>query len=73
MWLNNIKVISTYSSHQSQNASAIISGQSGWKKIKNLSPDGVTNVYLTLNKAMNSNKTVDVYLESNEIERVVMY
>ena len=73
MWINNVKVTRTYSSHHSQNAYAMVSGQSGWKKVKALSTDGVSNVYLTLNSALSSNKTVDVYIVGNEIERVVMY
>ncbi len=73
MWINNLKVTRTYASHHSQNAYAMVSGQSGWIKIKTLSTDGVSNVYLTLNSALSSNKTVDVFIISNEIERVVMY
>lgn len=72
MWHNNKTVTRTYSSKDSQNCHAIISGISGWKKIKTGSTDGVSNVFTALNAARAGGKTVDVYIVSDQIERVVM-
>lgn len=72
MWNNNKTVSRTYCSADKQNAHAIISGISGWKKIKTGAASGVTNVFLTLNAAKANGRKVDVYIVSNQIERVVM-
>ena len=72
MWHNNRTVSRVYTSHHSQNAWAIISGLSGWKRIKTGATDGVTNVHAVLTAAHANNKTVDVYIVSDLIERVVM-
>jgi hypothetical protein len=72
MWHNNKTVSRTYTSKDSQNCYAIISGISGWKKIKTGSTDGVTNTFITLNAARANNRPVDVYIVSNQIERAVM-
>ena len=73
MWHNNKTVSRTYTSKDSQNCWAIISGISGWKKIKTGATDGVTNTYITLNAARANNRKVDVYIVANEIERAVLY
>ncbi len=72
MWNNNKAVTRTYSSSGSQNCWAVISGISGWKRIRTGQPDGVSNIFTTLNAAQAGGKTVDVYIVSNIIERVVM-
>lgn len=72
MWNNGKTVNRTYSSNGSQNAYAIINGISGWKKVKTGASDGVTNVFLMLCTARANNRTVDVYIKSNLIERVVL-
>lgn len=72
MWNNNRNVQRAYSSSHSKNSWAIISGISGWKKIRTLSSDGVTNNFIMLNSALANNRKVDVYIVSNQIERVVM-
>ncbi|MDX1638079.1 MAG: hypothetical protein R3281_08930 [Balneolaceae bacterium] len=72
MWHNNVSVVRVYTSHHSQNCWAILSGISGWKKIKTGATDGVTNVHAALSVAKASNRNVDVYIVSNQIERVTL-
>ncbi len=72
MWINNNTVSRTYASRESQNAYAIVSGASGWKKIRTGATDGVTNVFVILNAAKANNRQVDVYIANNQIERAVM-
>ncbi|WP_298291968.1 hypothetical protein [uncultured Litoreibacter sp.] len=72
MWNNNKTVTRTYSTSQAQNCWAIISGISGWKKVKTGQKDGVSNVFTALNAARAGGKRVDVYIANNVIERVVM-
>lgn len=72
MWYNSKTIVRTYTSHHSQNCWAIVSGVSGWKKVKTGATDGVTNVFTALCAARANNRTVDVYIVSNMIERVVL-
>lgn len=72
MWHSNKKVTRTFTSRHSQNCHAIISTIAGWKKVKTGNTDGVTNVFSVLATAHANNRTVDVYIVSNVIERVVM-
>lgn len=72
MWTNNLNVIRTYASSHSKNAWAIVSSISGWKKIQIISNDGVTNCNTMLNIALANDRKVDVYIESDQIQRVVM-
>jgi len=73
MWTNNVNVTRTYASSHTQNAWAILSGISGWKKVLNHSTDGVTNCFVLLNSALANGKKVDVYIVSDQVERVVMH
>ncbi|MFD3190606.1 hypothetical protein ACFMPD_10065 [Sedimentitalea sp. HM32M-2] len=73
MWNNNKTVSRTYSSTGAQNCWAIISGISGWKRVKTGNVDGVSNVFHVLNAARAGGKQVDVYIVNNVIERVVMH
>lgn len=73
MWTNNVNVTRTYSTSHTQNSWAVLSGISGWKKISTLSVDGVSNCTVLLNAALANNKKVDVYIVSDQIERVVMH
>ena len=72
MWNNNKTVSRTYTSKDSQNCYAILSGIAGWKKIKTGNEHGVSNVFHALNAARAGGKTVDVYIVNDMIERVVM-
>jgi anaerobic glycerol-3-phosphate dehydrogenase len=72
MWHNNLSVSRVYTSHHSQNCYAIVSGVSGWKKVKTGSGDGVTNVHIALSAAIANGRKVDVYIVSNMIERVTL-
>ena len=70
-WQNNKKVLRTYSSAHSTNAWANIQGI-GWRKIKETSNDGVTNVFYALCEAETSGRSVKVYLDSKHIYRVYL-
>ena len=72
MWNNNRTVTRTYTTHNGQNCWAIISGTSGWKKVKTGAADGVTNVFVALCDARANSRPVDIYLVSNVIERVTL-
>jgi len=72
MWYNNKTVTRTYTSKDSQNCHASISGISGWKKIKTGAADGVTNVFVILCAAKANGRPVDVYLVNNQIERATL-
>ena len=72
MWNNNRTVSRTYTTHHGQNCYAIISGVSGWKKIKTGAADGVTNVFVALCDAKANGRPVDVYIANNVIERVTL-
>lgn len=71
MW-HSSTVTRTYTSKDSQNAWAIISGVSGWKKVKTGASDGVTNVFALLCAARANGRPVDVYIVANLIERAVL-
>ena len=70
MWHNNKTVTRTYATSGGQNAWAIISGISGWKRVKTGAADGVTNVFVALCAARANDRKVSVYIESNLITRV---
>lgn len=72
MWHNNLSVSRVYTSNHSQNCYAIVSGISGWKKVKTGSTDGVTNVHVALSAAKANGRKVDVYIVSDQIERVTL-
>ena len=72
IWQNNKTVTRTYSSHNSQNAWARISGL-GWRKIKSGSADGVTNMFAGFCEAVANNRKVDVYVDGSNVYRMVLH
>ena len=66
-WINNQKVINTYSRVNTKYAFAILDGLSGWKKIAPTSPDGVSNVLDILAVAQASNRKVNVYIADDSM------
>ncbi len=58
MDFTNKKIIRTYASAHSQNVWANIEGI-GWKKVKTLSTDGPTNMFVKLNAAKSHDRTVN--------------
>ncbi len=72
MWNQDKDVLGTYTSHDSQNAWALISGIGSWKKIKPGNSDGVTNTFVALCAAKANGRKVDVYVADDEIERVIL-
>lgn len=71
MWSNGITVQQVYSTHHSQNAWASLQGL-GWRKIRTGATDGVTNTFCLLSAAKANNRTVNVYIVDNLIERAYM-
>ena len=71
MWSNNKTVIQTYSTYHSENGWARIDGI-GWRKIKTGAKDGHTNTFALLSAAKANNRTVNVYIVNNLIERAYM-
>jgi immune inhibitor A len=57
MNFSNKKVLRTFASPHTKNAWAYIEGI-GWRKLGQLSTDGVTNLFVMLNAARGNNKTV---------------
>lgn len=72
MWHNNVSVIRTHSKNGSQMAWAIVSGVSGWQRIRPGSADGVTNVFSILNVALANSRRVDVYIQGGYIEQATL-
>ena len=71
MWSTNKTVIQAYSTFHTENAWANIDGV-GYKKIKTGNKDGVTNTFALLCAAKANNRTVNVYIVDNLIERAYM-
>lgn len=72
MWTNNRDVSRTYTTRHAENCWAIISGISGWKKVKTGASSGVSNCFTALCAAKANGRKVDVYIVNNEIERVTL-
>jgi len=67
-WIQNKKVMSTYTSYHSQNAWANIQDL-GWRKIKMDNPDSVTNQFIALCEAQANNNKVTVYVDDSTLFR----
>jgi immune inhibitor A len=65
-WYNNVKVMATFAHYTTQWAWANISGL-GWRRIKDGSPDGVTNMFTACCEAVANNRSVNVYADENFI------
>ncbi len=72
MWEQNKDVQYVYSTHNSRQVWAIVSGVSGWKQVKTDSPDGVANIARILSAAKGHGRKVDIYLDGGNIARVLM-
>ena len=74
MWHNNKTVVRTHTKTGTQMVWAIITGVgfSGWLRIKPLSADGVTNIFMILSSALANNRKVDVYIRNNQIEQATL-
>ena len=72
MWHNNKSVVRTHAKDGSKLAYAIISGMSGWKRIRPSQSDGVSNIHLLLSTALANNRRVDVYIENNQISQATL-
>ena len=65
-WQSNKSVLSTFTSPHSKNAWAYIQ-DIGWRKVQDLTPDGVTNMFALLVDAQAYNRKVTVYVDASLI------
>jgi M6 family metalloprotease-like protein len=63
-WQSNKSVLSTFTSPHSKNAWAYIQDV-GWRKVEDLTPDGVTNMFALLVDAQAFNRKVTVYVDAS--------
>lgn len=61
-WFNNVNVVQTFASNDSQNAWVNIQGV-GWRRIKTGATDGVTNLFIMFNAARGNARTVTVFVD----------
>ncbi len=71
MWHNNQTVAQVYTTYHSENSWANLQGM-GWRKIRTGATDGVTNVFCLLSAAKANNRTVNVYIVNDLVERAYM-
>lgn len=72
MWHNNKKVVRTHAKNGSQMAWAVIGGLGGWHRIRTVSPDGVTNVFMILCAALANGRSVDVFIMNGLIDQATL-
>lgn len=65
-WYSNKKVAATFAHYTSQWAWANIDGL-GWRRIKEGSPDGVSNLFLMMCEAKSNDKLVTVYIDEKDL------
>jgi predicted class III extradiol MEMO1 family dioxygenase len=66
MWHNNVKILSTFAHYTTQWAWANVDGQ-GWRRIKDGAADGCANLFIMMNAAVANNRTVSVFIDSNNL------
>lgn len=71
-WHNDKLVTLTFNSHHSQNAWAHVDTV-GWRKIKPLSADGVTNTFMALTAARAGNRLVTVFENAADQQLEIAY
>ena len=70
-WQYNLSVIRTHAKNGSQMGWAIVSGSS-WLRVRPLSSDGVTNIFMILCEALANNRKVDVLIVNGEITEATL-
>jgi M6 family metalloprotease-like protein len=65
-WASNKSVLSTFTSPHSMNAWAYIDGL-GWRKVEELTPDGVSNMFTLLVDAQAYARRVTIYVDASKI------
>lgn len=68
-WYTNRTITRTFASPHSQNVYVHIAGL-GWRKIKPIGPDGVTNMLIAACEAFVNNQRVNVYADSTFIHQM---
>lgn len=69
VWYTNRTITRTFASPHSQNVYVHIAGL-GWRKIKPIGPDGVTNMLIAACEAFVNNQRVNVYADSTFIHQM---
>jgi immune inhibitor A len=64
MNFSNKRVLRTFASPHSKNAYGYIAGM-GWRKVRTLSNDGVTNMFAMLSTAKSHNRTISGTIDSS--------
>ena len=72
MWHNNKTVVRAHCKSRTKKAWAIVSGISGYKRIKTTSEDGVSNIFMILSEARANNRKVDVFINGAYIEQATL-
>ena len=72
MWYNNKTVVRAHCKSGTKMAWAMISGISGYTRIKTTSADGVSNIFTILSEALANNRKVDVYVNGGYIEQATL-
>ncbi|MFY9942388.1 MAG: S8 family peptidase, partial [Desulfobacterales bacterium] len=70
-WQYNKTVIRTHAKNNTQMAWAIIDG-GGWLRVKPISIDGVSNIFMILCEALANNRKVDVFIEDGQIAQATL-
>jgi hypothetical protein len=71
MWHRNQVVTRTFTTFDSENCWAVVEGM-GNRKVKTGNKDGVTNVFVLLTCAKANDRTVDLYIVDDVIERAYL-
>ena len=66
MWLTNVEVEATFADHTSQWVWAKIKDE-GWKRIKDGSADGSTNLFIIMTSAVANNRNVHVEIDGEDL------
>ena len=70
-WWNNLSVIRAHAKSHSQMAWVVVSGSS-WLRLRPNAPDGISNEFSILCKALANNRKVDIYVNHSQIEQVTL-
>ena len=70
-WWNNISVVRTHAKSHPQMTWALVSGSS-WIRLRPNAPDGISNEFSLLCKALANNRKVDIYVKDSQIEQVTL-
>jgi M6 family metalloprotease-like protein len=70
-WQYNLSVVRTHAKNGAQMGWAIVDG-GGWLRVRPLSSDGVTNIFMILCEALANGRNVDVLVTDGQISEVML-